>query len=78
MLVADHPKPAVKGTVISLINWSDKYPVKELVVKLQCDVPSWTKAEMASGNKVTATRKGKDVVVFTVAALEDADAVILR
>ena len=62
---------------IALVNWSDKYPVKDLVVTLNCDVPAWTKAEMASGKPVTSAKAGS-TVKFTVAALEDADAIILR
>ena len=77
VLVSDHKQPAVTGTVIALVNWSDKYPVKDLVVTLNCDVPAWTKAEMASGKPVTSAKAGS-TVKFTVAALEDADAIILR
>jgi hypothetical protein len=34
VLVADNIKPEVTGTVISLVNWSDKYPMNSLVVTL--------------------------------------------
>ena len=34
VLVADNIKPDVTGTVISLVNWSDKYPMNSLVVTL--------------------------------------------
>lgn len=79
VLVANHTQPSVAGTVISLINWSSRYPLRDLVVTLLCEVPSWTKAEMASGRRVTAHRSGDGhSVKFVVASLEDADAIILR
>ena len=70
--------PTGAASAIPVINWSDKHPVKALKVTVFAALPKWISATTASGQAVAVEKKASGEVVFTLAAVEDADAIILR